>query len=245
MHLVDRNQAETAAQARAQVRARLLVRRRRRMRLAPGDEGARTLQCRRKALGADRLHQVVDGGRLEGGQRVLVVGRAEHHRRPGIEGRQVAGGFQAIHAGHGDVEQHHVGTVLRTGLQRIQAVLGLGDHLDAGMFGEQRTQAFARKGFVVGDDHFHGKGVLDERWRDPPRPRLPMAAPCVTRRGRTAITTQTAGPSSHPGHGFPPHRPGGPWGSGAIRHRSPVRRALAHSARHGSAESPDRPCRGP
>src|SRR5690606_39359366 len=72
VHVVQRDQPQAAAQARAQVATR--GRGVRRAAFTTGGEGAHAFQRRGQALGADRLDQVVDRLGLEGGQRVGVVG---------------------------------------------------------------------------------------------------------------------------------------------------------------------------
>ena len=74
--------------------------------------------------------------------------------------------FQPIHAGHGDIQQHQVRAEFGAGLQGGQAILGFGHDLDAGVLAQQRTQAFAGQGFVIGNDHLHGACVLDSGERD-------------------------------------------------------------------------------
>ena len=86
-----------------------------------------------------------------------VVGGAEHHGGARLEGRQVARGFQAVDAGHRDVQQHEVRMVLRAGMQGFAPVAGFGDQFDAGLFGEQVAQAFPGERFVVGNQDSHDR----------------------------------------------------------------------------------------
>ena len=58
-----------------------------------------------------------------------VVGGAEHHRRPRLEGLQVARDLKPVDAGHRDIKQHHVRVVRRAGMQRLVAVASLGQVL--------------------------------------------------------------------------------------------------------------------
>ena len=57
----------------------------------------------------DRLHQIIDRRDLERGDRELVEGGDEDHRRRGPAAGQRAGDVDPVEAGHGDVEQHDVG----------------------------------------------------------------------------------------------------------------------------------------
>ena len=85
-----------------------------------------------RRFGAHRLHQVIDGGGLESRQRVLVVGGAEHHGRARVEGGQVAGGLQSVDARAWRCPAGPCRGGFCAGLQRVQAVVGLGDDLHAG-----------------------------------------------------------------------------------------------------------------
>ena len=120
-------------------------------------EGARAFQRGGEALGPHRLDEVVDRRGFEGRQRVRVVGGAEHHGRARFERGEVARGLQPVDARHRDVEQHEVGMVLRARMQRFAPIARFGDQFDPGLFGEQVAQAFAREGFVVGDQHSHDR----------------------------------------------------------------------------------------
>ena len=86
---------------------------------------------------------------------MFVVGGAEHHRRARVEGGEVAGGFQAVDAGHRDIQQHHVGGMQRTGVERGGTVAGFRHQLHVGMLGEQCAKTLARQRFVIGDEDFH------------------------------------------------------------------------------------------
>ncbi len=81
----------------------------------------------------------------------------------------MARGFQSVDTGHGDVQQYHVRLVLGASLQGAHAVLGLGHHFHAGLFGQQCAQALAGQRFVVGNDHLHGTGFLTFERQGRPR----------------------------------------------------------------------------
>ena len=62
------------------------------------------------------------------------------------------GRLDAVHPGHPQVHQDHVGRVLRGGSHRRRPVPGLGDDVDAGEL-QDETQPLAHQGLVVGDEH--------------------------------------------------------------------------------------------
>src|ERR1700733_9236553 len=67
-------------------------------------------------------------------------------------GGEPAGCADAVKHGHVQVEQDRVGPVLGHQLQRLLAVRGGADHVDAGQAAEQQDQALADAGLGVGDD---------------------------------------------------------------------------------------------
>ena len=72
------------------------------------------------------FQQIVDRLHLERLQRMLLVGGNEDDARRIVHAQQMPRGFQAIHAGHVDVEEQDVGAVTDRG-ERVLTVLGLGD----------------------------------------------------------------------------------------------------------------------
>jgi hypothetical protein len=115
----------------------------------------RTLQRFHQPLAADRLDQVIHRARLEGGERVLVVRGAEHHRGRGIETAQVMRGFESVEQRHRDVEQHHVGAFGIGDLAGFAAIGGFADDFVPADVVEQVAQALARQRFVIGDQDAH------------------------------------------------------------------------------------------
>lgn len=125
---------------------------------APGQEGGHFFQGCGQAFRAHRFHQVIQRGGVERRQRMLVVGRAEHYRRRRLALAQQPRGFQAVDAGHGDIQQHQVRVQLFALLQHLLAVFGLANHLDLQMLAQQHAQALARQWLVIGDQHPHLRG---------------------------------------------------------------------------------------
>jgi hypothetical protein len=73
---------------------------------------------------AQRLGDVVGGADVEAGHDVVgLAARAHEDHRDARGGRmrlQAAAGFQAVHAGHDDVEQHQVG-LMRWAISRARS----------------------------------------------------------------------------------------------------------------------------
>ncbi len=104
-------------------------------------------------LGA--LEQVAAGAGLHRGEHggVLVVHRQHQHRGLGHRLADPPGRLDPVEAGHPDVHQHDV-RLGQLGLaDRGLAVLGLADHLEVVEGAEQRGQAPAYDGVVVGEQH--------------------------------------------------------------------------------------------
>jgi len=152
------NQPQTAAQARAQMAARLAA-------VAGQRRGAhsrRLVDGLGQALAPHRFDQIIDGGGLKGLQRTVVVGRAKHHRRARLLPGQMTGDFHAIHHRHRDVQQDQIGMQLVGQLQRLAAVSGFASHADAGHLREHLSQPLAGQGFIVDDQYVHhgdGSGI--------------------------------------------------------------------------------------
>ena len=113
----------------------------------------------------DRLHQIIDRRDFERRDRELVERGDEHDggRRP-LPGQR-ARDLDPVEAGHGDVEQQHVG------LQRLGkahgrfAVAGRADQVDALAARQQQLQPLGRERFVVGQQYAQAVRV---RHRRPP-----------------------------------------------------------------------------
>ena len=117
----------------------------------------------------------VEGGDHDDRQRVDDVGSGE-----------LAGGLDAVHPGHADVEQAHVGPLLASEHDGFPAVGGPTDDLDAGLGVEDHPQACPDDVLVVGDEHADGHVV-------------------ATSFGSTASTVQPP-PGSGPAWRVPPSR---------------------------------------
>jgi hypothetical protein len=92
---------------------------------------------------------------FEGADRIRVIRSGEDDRRRRLQLLQVLGELDAIHLGHPDVQEDHVGRILREHVERGAARRSLAHHLELNIraaVGEQIAQARARWGLVV-DDH--------------------------------------------------------------------------------------------
>ena len=67
----------------------------------------------------------------------------------------MAGGLQAVHARHADVQQHEVGLEPLDGFDRLATVAGLSDHLHAIHVAEQIEQSLPGQRFVIDYQRFH------------------------------------------------------------------------------------------
>src|SRR6185437_10103503 len=100
--------------------------------------------------GTDRLVDVLVG--LEGGQ--------DDHLDPGqvVVGGDAAGGLQAVHPGHPDIHQHHVGALAEGQVDRLGPVGGLADDLEVVGGVNEHVESGADQRLVVGEqDADHGR----------------------------------------------------------------------------------------
>ncbi len=101
------------------------------------------------------FQQVGHRAGLEGRDRVLLEGRAEHDGRRMLLGHEVARRLDAIHARHADVEQNEVRLEGPRDRDRLTTVGGLAAGLRRHAPGEQAAEPLACERFVVDDQHFH------------------------------------------------------------------------------------------
>ena len=145
---------------------------------------AHVFQPRQQALGDGRLHQrttagdrldradqllqrhvleqVALGAGLDPGQYQLVVveGGEDDRRRQALGAGQCLQGLQARHHRHPHIHQHHVGFELRDDLERLAAVAGLADDLDAVGQRQQCSDALAYQRLVVHQQHADGVAAV-------------------------------------------------------------------------------------
>src|SRR6185312_14347711 len=96
----------------------------------------------------DRLEYVVQRHRVERLQCVFGEGGGEYHQWQTVR-RQFVQQFEAVHAGHLDVQEQQVRAQHAHGLHRFRGVAALADDLNFGVRGQCLTQRQARQHFVV------------------------------------------------------------------------------------------------
>src|SRR5712691_1604529 len=113
--------------------------------------------------GAARLDEVaVDGGlqhvaarsRVHRLEQVLLVGVHREHEdlEPGLAARELAGGLEAGHPRHGDVEDDELDVLLERAADRLGAVVRFGHDFEVGLGIENEAQAAADDRVVVGEE---------------------------------------------------------------------------------------------
>jgi hypothetical protein len=107
---------------------------------------------------AGRLADEIDRAgaeRLQRLARTLLGVRAEHDHRRGPARHDLAHRRRAVQARHVEVHGHHVRSQLHHLVDRLLAVLGLADHLEATVGGEQAGDGRAHEQGVVDHQHAH------------------------------------------------------------------------------------------
>ena len=113
---------------------------------------SRALERALEALGVERLEQVVERGKLEGLERVLVVGSHED-RRGHLGGPNRLEYVETRHARHLHIEEHEIRTRRTDHFDGCHAVGRGAYHLYACMVLEEVEQASTAEWFVVDDQH--------------------------------------------------------------------------------------------
>jgi hypothetical protein len=65
----------------------------------------------------------------------------------------LAGGFLAVHHGHGHIHNHHIGKKLTGQIYRLSAIGRFANDLDRVLFGEQQRQALPHALVIVSQQH--------------------------------------------------------------------------------------------
>ena len=128
--------------------------------------GADVLEQEAARAGADRLVDVL----------VQVEGGEDEDARVGATCDEISGRLDPVEIGHPDVHQDHVREQTARGLDCLEAVLGLADHLELRPRLEDHPEAAANERLVVSqedlDGHSSGKRADTAK---PPSARGPAA----------------------------------------------------------------------
>ena len=108
-----------------------------------------------KAVGAERLQEIVDGVGIERAHGVLIVCRGEDHGGSSVDELE---NFEAVELGHLDIEEKKVGGVFGAGFHGFESVLAFSSDFDFGMGAEQFAEVGSRELFVVDDHGAEGHG---------------------------------------------------------------------------------------
>ena len=120
-----------------------------------GQTLAHALQRVGKAGFLDRLHQIVDGLRLERANGMVGIGRDEHEQRR-FDFHQPLNDGKTVESGHLNVQEHKIGLVRLDRPDRFAAVHATVDDLDIFMCLKPQFQPLNRKGFVIDENGSDG-----------------------------------------------------------------------------------------
>ena len=113
------------------------------------DAAPRAVDCHLETRRVDWLQQVIDGVHLERLDGVLIERRDENDLRQRLGVEHPPRDFEPGQPGHLDVEEHDVRLQLVDRRQRLDAVAGLTDDLDAADLAEEKPELIARQLFIV------------------------------------------------------------------------------------------------
>ena len=126
---------------------------------------ARALQGLQDTGTIKRLQQVIDGVDVERTHRILVErgGEDDLGHAVGIDSlQQLLEHGEAVQARHLHIQKHYIRMVRMNQMDRLDAILALGDDLDSSRRVEKVFELFAREPFIVDDQssHWHKKVVI-------------------------------------------------------------------------------------
>ena len=156
----------------------------------------------REVLGFGVLKQVALGASLYALEDVLVflVARKDDHRGLRQEVLDLARGADAVHLGHRDVHQNHVGLLLAAERDGLLAVVGHADHLYAGQHPHEAGEAPRKEPLIVHDRH--ANRVLFACAQEPRTPFKATAAPTIPAGGAPSAIGRS---HEHPTRNDLPH----------------------------------------
>ena len=104
------------------------------------------------------LDEIAAGAGLESAKQIGLVGM--HAENDGLgermRGGELGDGFDAVENGHADVDHHDVRMESGGEFESLAAVGGLGDDFEAGVALQQKAQAGAHEGMVIGEQDADG-----------------------------------------------------------------------------------------
>ena len=116
--------------------------------------GAHCVNCRDQFLSGVRFHYIAACADTEGlsdGWKLVVLGQ-EKDFRLGSDSLYFAGGFQAVHAGHGNIQDHNVRLKLLRVSDRVDTVGGIADNGKVRFGAKECADSLASDRMVVHDD---------------------------------------------------------------------------------------------
>ena len=133
---------------------------------------ASTLQGLQHPSPVKGLKQIIDGVHVESTHRILIKGSGEDDLRHGVRVvalQQLLQHGKAVEARHLHVQKHYIRMVSTNQVDRLDAVLALGDDLNPSRRVQKVFEFFAREPFIVDDERSHGHGLLEHfHWNNVP-----------------------------------------------------------------------------
>ena len=120
-----------------------------------------------EAVALEGLQQVIERPRLEGADRVLVVGGDEHDHRQALGGERLDHA-EAVQQRHLHVEEYQVRPLLSDRVDRLAPVAAFADDLDVLLSAQGESDAAAGDRLVVNDQ---GANLVQRRTLHPHVPR--------------------------------------------------------------------------
>jgi hypothetical protein len=107
------------------------------------------------------LHDVAAGAGAQGGEDLLVFHVPGEDEHLGLRGAaaDLAGGLEAVEAGHHHVHEDDVGVELLDGVEGFAAVAGIADDFDFLLVLEEHAEGLAEHRVVIDDEDLDAAGV--------------------------------------------------------------------------------------
>ena len=129
---------------------------------------ARSLEGLHNPGAIEWLEQVIDGVDVERAHRILVESGSKNDLRHAVglfALQQLLEHGKAVQSWHLHVQKHYIRMVSTNKVDRLNAILALGDDLDSSRRIQKVFELLSRKPFIVDDQRSHGHVIGVQDWK--------------------------------------------------------------------------------